>query len=378
MFVVCGGRWQQAVGAAHLNETLATMGVPGISQTSFSRIEDEISTWWKNILDEDMLEAGRQEKELAEKRQDFHQGIPAITVVCDGGWSKRSHKHTYNAMGGVAIVIGAATGKLLHVGIRNRLCYICNRASGVGVEPVTHDCYKNWSSSSQSMEADIIVSAFLEAEKTHGVRYMRLIGDGDSSVYAKIQENVPVWGKYVTKLECANHACKCLRSSLEKLVADKPYYKGKNKLTKPIRVRLTTAVRCAIRMRSKESDRPAAIRKLEHDIRNSVFHIYGQHGNCSEFCKVKTASQELPETTTTPAQPVPGTSAEDTPPQLKIHHLSHPQYQLHPLQIWNLMIALSWSPRTSKLFPSFSRSSYHIGRMGNQTLRWKSLEVLVT
>ena len=32
-------------------------------------------------------------------------------VIVDGGWSKRSHKHSYNANSGVAIIIGKATGK---------------------------------------------------------------------------------------------------------------------------------------------------------------------------------------------------------------------------------------------------------------------------
>ena len=34
-----------------------------------------------------------------------------ITVVRDGGWSKRSHKHTYNAMGGVGAIYGHGTNK---------------------------------------------------------------------------------------------------------------------------------------------------------------------------------------------------------------------------------------------------------------------------
>ena len=36
-------------------------------------------------------------------------GYPAITVIVDGGWSKRSHKHSYNAKSGVAIIIGKQT-----------------------------------------------------------------------------------------------------------------------------------------------------------------------------------------------------------------------------------------------------------------------------
>lgn len=41
------------------------------------------------------------------------------------------------------------------------------------------------------MEGDIIVEGFKEAETKHGSRYMRIVGDGDSSVYAKIREEVP-------------------------------------------------------------------------------------------------------------------------------------------------------------------------------------------
>jgi hypothetical protein len=52
-----------------------------------------------------MLKAGQEERELAIQRNDLHQGVPAITVITDGGWSKRSHKHSFNAMGGVAIII---------------------------------------------------------------------------------------------------------------------------------------------------------------------------------------------------------------------------------------------------------------------------------
>lgn len=65
------------------------------------------------------------------------------------------------------------------------------------------------------------------------------------------------------KLECANYSCKCLRSNLEKLLSEKPHYKGKGKRTKLLRVLLATAVRCAIRMRSLESDRGRATKQLE-------------------------------------------------------------------------------------------------------------------
>jgi len=125
----------------------------------------------------------------------------AITVILDGSWSKRSHKHSYNAKSGVGVIIGHHTQKLLYM--KNKNCTACTR------EIQNHTCYKNWSDSSSSMEPDIILEGFLQAESTHGVQYIKFIGDGDSSVHSTLITGVPGWGRAIEKLECANHACKC-------------------------------------------------------------------------------------------------------------------------------------------------------------------------
>ncbi len=99
------------------------------------------------------------------------------------------------------------------------------------------------------METDILVEGFVDAEKVHGVRYIQFIGDGDSSVYPTLIQRVPGWGHAITKLECANHACKCYKGALERLVQDNPSYKGNGGLTMKMRRRLVSAARCAIKMR---------------------------------------------------------------------------------------------------------------------------------
>ncbi|VDI41756.1 Hypothetical predicted protein [Mytilus galloprovincialis] len=137
------------------------------------------------------------------------------------------------------------------------------------------------------MESDIIVEGFLKAND-FGVRYMHFIADGDSSIHAQIMERVPVWGKFVQKMECANHITKCLRGNLENLVNENPSYKGKGKLCKRTRIRIVSAVRCSIRRRSSEKNKTLAIKNLEHDIRNTTSHIYGDHTRCNEdFCKMQ-------------------------------------------------------------------------------------------
>ena len=137
------------------------------------------------------------------------------------------------------------------------------------------------------METDIILAGFKAAETQHGVHYINFIGNGDSSVYPTLVAGVPGWGYTITKKECANHALKCYRSSLEQLVKDKPQYKGKHKLTAAMRLRLTMAARCAVIMRSKEDDKRRAASLHQTDIMNGPMHCSGNHHICRpEYCKV--------------------------------------------------------------------------------------------
>ena len=75
-----------------------------------------------------MLQAGKEEKQRAIKNNEYHQNVPSITVIVDGGWSKRSHKHSYNVNSGVGVIFGAATKKLLYMGVKNKYCAVCSIA----------------------------------------------------------------------------------------------------------------------------------------------------------------------------------------------------------------------------------------------------------
>ena len=118
-----------------------------------------------------MKSAGQEECRLAIERGDYHQGIPAITVNTDSGWSKRTHKHSYNAKSGVAIIIGKEKEKLLYIEIHNKYCAVCARAGKSGEPPSEHECFKKWSALSSSMEMDILLEGFCQSEQQHGVRY---------------------------------------------------------------------------------------------------------------------------------------------------------------------------------------------------------------
>ena len=125
-------------GYTHLKDTMSVLGIPAISKTSFIRTERDIGDLWEREMEKAMLDAGKEEKRLAEERGDLHHGVPAITVIVDGGWSKRSHKHSYNAKSGVGIIIGEKTSKILHSGVRNKYCSACTQ----GISPEKHRCFK--------------------------------------------------------------------------------------------------------------------------------------------------------------------------------------------------------------------------------------------
>ena len=117
-------------------------------------------------------------------------------------------------------------------------------------EPPQHRCYCNWSGSSAAMESDILVEGFRLSEQAHGIRYMRVIGVGDSSLMANLQQSV-AYSPFITKIECANHVCKSYRLRLEKLAKDHPEFQGRGGLTQRIMQRLTVDAHLAIKMHSK-------------------------------------------------------------------------------------------------------------------------------
>ena len=183
------------------------------------------------------------------------------------------------------------TGKLLPIGVRNKFCTACARDIHID----KHQCFKNWNASSSEMETDVIVDGFIQAERVHGVRYTHFVG----SVFPTLVSRVPVWGHAIRKLECANHACKCYRGALERLVQDNPSYKGSGKLTQKMRRRLVSAARCAIKMQSKEPDRNVGVNLLKKDLLNGPNHCFGNHSKCStDFCS--NAREKLKDTENTP------------------------------------------------------------------------------
>lgn len=68
-----------------------------------------------------------------------------------------------------------------------------------------HECFKNRDKPSTAMEVSIILEGFMRSVEMHNLKYVYLIGDGDSSVTKKLIEARPYGSKLVQKIECCNH-----------------------------------------------------------------------------------------------------------------------------------------------------------------------------
>lgn len=79
-----------------------------------------------------------------------------------------------------------------------------------------HNCCKNFTGPSTAMESEIIVEGFQKSQELHKLRYLSFIGDGDSSVFAKLKEKVS-YGNMIKKIECKNHVIKNYTSALYKV-----------------------------------------------------------------------------------------------------------------------------------------------------------------
>ncbi|XP_063376826.1 uncharacterized protein LOC134664153 isoform X3 [Cydia fagiglandana] len=272
--------------ASHLTNV---MDIPTMGPSKFRKIEKSLGDTWKDQLTEEIKNVGQQERAIAiEKGQITDNGIPYIEVEVDGGWAKRSYGHNYNSASGMACIIGKNTKKCLYIGIKNKYCYHCHLYEKDNKDVPPHKCFKNYQGSSTGMEAEILVEGFQKSEEMHGVQYLSFIGDGDSSVFAQLNEKVS-YGQKIRKTECKNHVIKNYTSKLYKILPDTKLPLYGRKMLKARLSKLTTISRKIILHHA--GNRLA----MRNDLQYGPSHVFGEHEKCQDyFCKyIATGEQDV-------------------------------------------------------------------------------------
>ncbi|KAF4522566.1 hypothetical protein B566_EDAN012857 [Ephemera danica] len=274
-----------------LKDVCIAVNMPMMSSSTYQTHVEILSPYWEKAALEEILEAGKEERNAAIAAGDVDvDGVPIITVAGDGSWPKRSNKTKYDALSGVAAIIGMRTGKCLFIGVRNKYCCICARAKNNGVDPSEHLCYLNWNSSSTAMEADIMVEGFLKSEEMHNIRYGRLVADGDSSTYKRIREANPYKTIVVEKIECKNHLLRNLAGRLSDIAQPK---RGQprlgdvesRKIVGSQIANIRKGITMAIKFRKLQTNLPMRdrIQLLRKDMTNAANHYFGEHKNCEQY-----------------------------------------------------------------------------------------------
>ncbi|KAJ8879452.1 hypothetical protein PR048_020060 [Dryococelus australis] len=128
------------VGYSQLEEICEALNITRISRDTWDAYHDQVSEAIHATAWELMTEAAKEEATLAKEFGDVDkEGCPLITVVTDGAWAKRSYKTKYDSLSGV----------------------------------------------------DTIVDGFVQSMKTLGLKYNKLIRDGDSSVHRTLFDAMP-------------------------------------------------------------------------------------------------------------------------------------------------------------------------------------------
>lgn len=237
-----------------MSEFFSTLDIPPIGYTLYKKEEKKL----QQVIEEEnwkiMKEGSEEEARIARENGEVDQdGIPQITVIADGAWCKRSYRSAYNAHSGAAYIVGQKTGKLLYLGIRNKFCAMFE------VNPSKDNlCFKNWSGTSTSMESDIVLEGFKCSKEMHGIKYSHLVGDGDSSVFKKLQIDNPYGNYTIQKVECSNHLLRNYCKNL-KLLATKKFSSIGLAISNSLKTtlknniqRLRVAIDCAIKQKRRK------------------------------------------------------------------------------------------------------------------------------
>lgn len=108
--VAVSGALSVGIGYSQTEELFSSLDIPFMSNQLYQKCNKKLSANINTNLWDTMQQAAAEEKQFAiESGNVDEKGIPIITVVADGAWSKRSYRTNYNALSGVASIIGART-----------------------------------------------------------------------------------------------------------------------------------------------------------------------------------------------------------------------------------------------------------------------------
>lgn len=133
-----------------------------------------------------------------------------LSIAGDGSWQRRGFK----SKNGYSTVTNWDPGKLLDTEVLTKFCSGCSKIKPKDtVSKLQHEivCVKNYEGASGGVESAAAVSMFSRSVAEKGVRYVEMLGDGDSKAFEWVQRAQPYGPSLeIKKIECAGHVEKIM------------------------------------------------------------------------------------------------------------------------------------------------------------------------
>lgn len=140
-----------------------------------------------------------------------------LSIAFDGSWQKRGFK----SKNGYATITNLDTGKVLDTEVLTKFCSGCSKLPQKdNVKKVQHEtnCVKNYEGASGGMEGVGAVTMFNRSVAEKGVRYVEMLGDGDSKAFERVKSAQPYGPSFdIQKIECVGHVEKRMGTRLRNL-----------------------------------------------------------------------------------------------------------------------------------------------------------------
>ncbi|XP_062567511.1 uncharacterized protein LOC134229741 [Saccostrea cucullata] len=244
----------------------ASLNIPGVAAGTVKKRDREAGKAIESVAKKSCTEALDEEIKM-------NDGKVEIRVAADAGWQTRSSGRKYNSYSGHSSLIGDKSGKIVRYDYRCRKCRLCENAKRKGIQPIDHDCRKNWDGSAKAMEPDMIVGMLKDLEKDH-IHPHELVMDDDSTTISRARKECE---QSITKFSDRNHLKKTFSNKLYDLQRFKKYRQLRGKT-------MTHLKKCFSYVLAQNQKKPEELKKSLLCI---IPHMYGDHLACPSWCKYK-------------------------------------------------------------------------------------------
>ena len=274
-----------------LNFCLGVLGCHTLTRQKYDEAMDHMTDLDLQLVDTALKENLAEEIRLTrEKNQGLQtvsidvKELQPIQVAFDGNWTTRG----YHSNHGFAVFVGRQTGKIVAIGWKSKYCATCSYYDCRKKEVPEHDCKRNHTESSSSMEPALFMQMMTYCIN-NGAYIAGYVADGDTKVYGKLAAvcedlGVPVPQRFQDK----NHLIVGLGKKLRKI--QKVFYSRCRRALSPDAIKqICNAVTGVIMSWQRTDDEIAKMSTLEFQgraqsmqgaILNVAKHYFNHHEQC--------------------------------------------------------------------------------------------------